>query len=289
MTACLAGVIAGAFLALRHQPVLRSINEPATGGKGTVEESADVVWPANLIAGTEDAACAISPAELKAWRASGDLLVVDVRPTREFERIRIPGSVNFPVRELSTKVYLREKRLLLVDRGYRGRELAAACGNLRDSGFHTVRVLAGGLEAWRHHIGPLAGEGLAEASLYRVGPEMLEGGLRHGDWVVIDITDAGSAAELFRPVTHVPFNGDGARFLSRLSRAVAMNGDLRARFIVLVDRDGKRYEAIKQAIGRGWPEFLYFLDGGLDAYRAEHTKYEAMLAAVHPACRGCGR
>jgi rhodanese-related sulfurtransferase len=286
----LAGLGAAVAVALRHQAEHRGTPEPSGAREATVDEPAGVVWPVNLIAGTDDAACAISPDELKAWRASGDLLVADLRPSREFEGIRIPGSVNFPVRELKTKLYLRERRLLLVDRGYRGPELEAACRNMRDSGFHTVRVLAGGLEAWRRHIGPLAGEGLAEAALYRVGPEILEGGLRHGEWVVIDVTDAGSATELFRPVTHVPFNGGGGHFVSRLRQAITTDGDARTRFVVLVDRDGKRYEAIKQAIGRGWPEFLYFLDGGLEAYRAERANHEAMLAAaMHPACRECGR
>jgi rhodanese-related sulfurtransferase len=285
-----AAAAAGAFFILRHQPALWSINEPMNGRKVTVEESAAVVWPRNLIARIDDTTCAISPNEVKAWRVSGDLLVAELRPSSEFERIRIPGSVNLPVRELRTKLYLRERRLLLVDRGYRLHELTAACRSIRESGFNGVRVLWGGLEAWRGHVGPLAGDGLAEAALNRAGPEALESGLYHGDWVVIDVSETrGAATEQFGTVTHVPFNG-GLHFASRLSNAIAAAGDARARFVVLVDRDGTRYEAIKRAIGRGWPEYLYFLDGGIEAYRAARANHEAMLAAAgRPACRGCGR
>jgi rhodanese-related sulfurtransferase len=288
----LAAVAAAALFGLRHQPALWSINEPMNGRKVTVEESVNVVWPVNLIAGTDDAACAISPDELKRWRASGDILITDVRPSSEFERIRIPGSVNFPVRELKTKPYLKARRLALVDRGYHGRQLAADCSTLRDEGFNQVRVLAGGLEAWRRHLGPLVGDGVAEAALDRVGSAVLESGLHHGDWVVIDVseTSPGPATEQLGTVIHVPFNGGGTRFVSRLSKAIAANGGQRARFVVLVDRDSKRYEAIKQAIGRGWPEYLYFLDGGIEAYRAQRANHMAMLAAaVHPACRECAR
>jgi len=285
-----AAVAAGAFFGLRHQPVRRSAREPLNSREATVEGSADAVLPVNLMAGTDDATCATSPDELKRWRASGDILITDVRPRSEFERIRIPGSVNFPVRELKTKLYLRERRLLLVDRGYRLHELTAACRSMRERGFHGVRVLSGGLEAWRRHLGPLAGDGLAEAALDRVGPEVLESGLHHGDWVVVDVTDARSATELFQPVTHVPFDGGGLHFVSRINEAITTDGEARVRFVVLVDRDGKRYEVIKQAIGGGWPEFLYFLDGGIEAYRAERANHEAMLAAaVRPACRECGR
>ena len=108
------------------------------------------------------------------------------------------------MRELKTKLYLRERRLLLVDHGYRGRELAAACRSMRDSGFHTVRVLPGGLEAWRRHIGPLAGEGLAEAALDRVGSAALESGLYHGDWVVIDVSESPASSSTTTPCCGPP-------------------------------------------------------------------------------------
>ena len=240
-------------------------------------------WPVGAVAGADETACAITRDELEAWRASRELLVVDVRPSREFERVRIPGSVNFPLRELRTKLYLKDRRLLLVDRGYRGRELVAACRSMRASGFRSVRVLPGGLEAWRSGLGPLAGEGFTAAALDRVGPAALESGLRRDEWLVVDVTDAGAATELFRTANHVPFDG-GVRFVSRLGKAMAADGDAPGRLVVLVDGDEKRHEAIKQAIGREWPEYLYFLDGGREAYQQYRAQQEKIISST---ARGC--
>jgi len=247
---------------------------------------------ADSVGSVEETNCFISRDELKAWRSARDFLAVDLRPRPEFERVYIPGAVNIPLRELRTKPYLKARRLLLVDRGYHGRQLAADCRTLRDEGFNQVRVLAGGLEAWRRKVGPLAGDGLAEAALDRVSAAVFDTGLQHGDWVVVDVSDAPrrSDAELIQAAAHVPYGNGGARFASRLRNVVDVSGAGPRRPVLLVDADGRRYAAITHAMGVDWPEFVYVLDGGLEAYRAERANHEAMLAAaVQPACRECAR
>ena len=92
----LAGVGAVVAGALQYQVGQRGTPEPIGAREATVDEPAGVVWPVSLNAGTDDAACAISADELKAWRASGDLLVADLRPSSEFEGIRIPGRSTSP-------------------------------------------------------------------------------------------------------------------------------------------------------------------------------------------------
>jgi rhodanese-related sulfurtransferase len=284
-------VVAAATFVLLHQLMPRSIKAPPSSQVSEAERSPKTASPVRIAAGADGATCTISPDEIRSWGPREDLLVVDLRPRGEFERIRIPGSVNIPKGELKTKRYLGEKHLLLVDRGYRVRELDALCRSLCDRGFHSVRVLTGGLEAWRTQVGPLVGDGFAEAALDRVSPEDFESGLHWGDWTVIDVSETGGAiTEQLGTAIDVPFKSGGAPFASRLSEAIAADAVHHGRFVVLVDRDGKQYAAIKQALSHRWPEFLYFLDGGLRAYGAARANHAAMLAAAaHPPCRECAR
>jgi len=292
MLLSLVGVAAGASIVFLHQPPPRSSREvPSSSREPEVSWSAETARPVNLAADPDDAACAISADEIKAWHPSGDFLVVDSRPRREFERIRIPGSVNFPVSDLKTKLYLKERQLLLVDRGYLGHEAMAACRALRDAGFGRLRVLVGGLEAWRQHLGALAGERLAEAALDRIPPRAFDAGLRRGKWIVVDVSDAPetSGGELSSAVAHVPFGKDGSGFATRLRTAVAAQSGQADPVVVIVDRDGARYPAIDRVLGADRPGSLYFLEGGLDDYHRYRTQQQAMLArAIVAGCeQGC--
>ena len=40
-------------------------------------------------------------------------MIVDVREPAEFRRVRIPGSINLPVRSVISRDYLKSRKLLL--------------------------------------------------------------------------------------------------------------------------------------------------------------------------------
>lgn len=46
-------------------------------------------------------------------------MLVDIRPTAAFEKLRIPGSLNVPIFAIKTKPFLKKQDLVLVDEGYR--------------------------------------------------------------------------------------------------------------------------------------------------------------------------
>ena len=57
-------------------------------------------------------------AVLQGLSSEQKIVLVDVRGRKEFNRFRIPGSINIPLHFIKTKTFLRTKSLVLVNEGY---------------------------------------------------------------------------------------------------------------------------------------------------------------------------
>jgi rhodanese-related sulfurtransferase len=100
-----------------------------------------------------DPALLISVAEFrKTISENKNVLVIDVRKPEDFEKIRIPSSMNMPLFSVKTKLFLKSKQLILVNEGYNYSQLEPECIGLRKAGFK-VNILHGGLYYWESSAG----------------------------------------------------------------------------------------------------------------------------------------
>jgi rhodanese-related sulfurtransferase len=72
---------------------------------------------------------------LKEPKTKPEAILIDVRPKAEFEKLRIPGSLNIDLFAVKTKTFLQSKPLVLIGEGYRYRELEEETRLLRKAGF----------------------------------------------------------------------------------------------------------------------------------------------------------
>ena len=88
--------------------------------------------------------------ELDALVASGDVVLIDVRPALEYGHGHIAGAIALPVEELAARLdeLPRDKRIVAYCRGAYCLFADEAVALLRDSGFDAVR-LEGGWPEWR--------------------------------------------------------------------------------------------------------------------------------------------
>lgn len=94
-----------------------------------------------------EASCAATPAQVAALRADASTVLVDVRAKPG----GLPEGVTtlpMPLSAVRTKLFLREKTVVLIGDGKMERELYEACSTLRGQGFVRVRVLHGGVPNW---------------------------------------------------------------------------------------------------------------------------------------------
>jgi rhodanese-related sulfurtransferase len=109
-----------------------------------------------------DALEPIAPDELRRRLETGDVTLIDVRPTDEFAAGHIPGALSVPVAELAERVHELPKRKeivaycrgpycvfaieaveLLRQRGYRARRLVESVPAWRASGYSVAHDIAG--------------------------------------------------------------------------------------------------------------------------------------------------
>ena len=98
----------------------------------------------------EDAAAEVTHDELRARAATGDVVVLDVRPVEEYHAGHIPGAVSIPVQELADRIHElpEETEIVVYCRGAYCVLAYDAVRLLTDRGRRAIRLNDGMLE-WR--------------------------------------------------------------------------------------------------------------------------------------------
>jgi rhodanese-related sulfurtransferase len=82
------------------------------------------------------------------WMTDGEVLLVDVRETGEYEYEHVPGALLHPLSFLDPDTFpvITEKRVVLMCES--GKRSAAAAKQLMKAGYPAVLNLTGGIKAW---------------------------------------------------------------------------------------------------------------------------------------------
>jgi rhodanese-related sulfurtransferase len=233
-----------------------------------------------------DRTCFVSAADLPDWRRAQDLVIVDTRSEDDFRRLRIPGSINVRPNVLRTKAYLKAKRLLLVSGGGSGVELEGVCMGLRESGFATVGILEGGLTSWVRHAGRLEGDQLAARALNRLSPAQLAQEARSDRWVFLDVSPGGSPnSDPFVPGALRAPAATGVALRRAVDGGLRQKGGNRSStFVLVADARGEGYDQIAAHLEPLDLTHLYFLDGGVNGFRAFRAQQTQIAISAAQGC-----
>jgi rhodanese-related sulfurtransferase len=207
------------------------------------------------------------------------LVLVDVRSPEAFERVRIPGSLNIPLQFIRTKPFLKTAPVVLVNQGFGLQALAGECQRLQSAGF-AVSVLKGGLCAWHRAGGPLEGDLGAAAEFSRVTPQDAYLEKDAASRLVVDVSGVRSqtSRQAFPHAVHIPLEENSTDVLERLQTALDQRPDARFSAPLILSESGLEYDQVEQVLGQAGFESVFFLAGGIAAYR----RYLADLARLWP-------
>jgi rhodanese-related sulfurtransferase len=215
--------------------------------------------------------------------AKGALLVVDTRTESEFERYRIPGSMNIPLAFVKTKQFLRGRAFVLTNEGQTSAELEETCEALREAGFKQAAVLRGGLSGWKKAKGVVEGDLLAQRELDRMQPMEYAQEGAYGDWLVASVAalPGEEVTKLFPKAIALTGAKDDAGFATDLKAATAKRTrkgvDLK---VLVVDDDGSRIERLESRLPPELAGQVFFLEGGIAGYRRFWSEQAAIWAAL---------
>ena len=242
----------------------------------------------NLYLGTEESAQLIGD--------PGQRMIVDVRPADEYAQARVPNSLNIPLYAVKTKLFLKGRRIVLMDQGNMNVVLEEECRKLRAMGFPDVSLWYGGLNAWRRRGGSV--EGLGPADVAAVKPVWALDIFRATDWLVVGLNS--NASESVEGGMVCPFDpAHPELFAAAVNAAIETRPEVGS---VLVVADEGMNMAEVMATAPRINAFLFHLEGGWAAW-ASHQKLMAAIrqgpswvvnqssgsggARVRPGCGGC--
>lgn len=178
---------------------------------------------------------------------NNQLIVVDIRRAAEFELFRIPVSINLPLHQIKHKSMLKNRMLLIVNDGKVYSSVEKAVIELLDAGFKQVKILNGGIGLWNKKVKVIDGQSGQANRLRLLSVENFLGEMKHGPWLVIDVSEKAAAIdkeEINGDVTHVPFNNV---FSLNLNQALKQKRNLLAR-ILFVSDDKQVYHQLNQRL-----------------------------------------
>ena len=236
---------------------------------------------------------------LRKLKEKQEVILVDVRASKEFERFRIPGSVNIPLFAIKTKTFLKPKSLVLINEGQSHMQLEPEGEVLAKSGF-TVSILNGGLYQWKREGGPLEGDVFAQRELNKISPQTFSVEQTQGNWILIDISQSekpgGHPKNVHR--IHIPYRNNPEGFISELKTAVRNHAGRDCPSILICDEDGKKYDAIEKRVQEAGVTNVLYLKGGFEGYRVfeqqqgssrqgENDAGKRKTVRVNKGCKSC--
>jgi len=205
---------------------------------------------------------------LQKLKEKQDLVLVDVRNAKEFEKFRIPGSVSIPLFALKTKTFLKSKPLVLVNEGHTYKPLREQCAILSEAGF-SVSILDGGLYQWRRKGGPLEGDVFAQRELSEISPQTFFAGRGYENWMVVDVSGSGKTESDLKnlPRTYIAFSNGSKEFISKLKSATKNHSEKEFASVIICDEKGEIYEEIERQLQIAGMQNVLYLKGGLEGYK----------------------
>ena len=262
------------------------------GRLAAAEASSTPEIPEELIGGSPieaDYSIAVTATELlNKTKQNRRMTIVDVRSPEEFERLRIPGSINVPFHAVKTKAYLKAQPFVLVSAGYEWRDLESECKRLQQSGFKPS-ILFGGLVAWSSQGGPLEGDRLLVGTYREIPAHLFFHEKDYKDIKVFDVSPKPlpDAKKLIPETIYV-------KNIESLLKLLKQNSPT-YRTLVLFNESGEQYEKFDAALKKAGIQTAFYLKGGISGYRhfLENTalswKSRAERVVTLGGCGTCGR
>jgi rhodanese-related sulfurtransferase len=223
-------------------------------------------------------------------KAISGTVLVDVRTRNEFEKARIPGSLNIDLFAVKTKTFLKGQPIVLVGEGYRYGQLEAETRGLRRAGF-TVTILDGGLTKWRQKKGHIEGDAFAQRQLNRVPPQVFFEERDYDHWVFMDATTEPlqGFGRLISGSVPLVSSIDGNELARQMKAILARNTSRPFPLFLIFDERGESYERIERLVSSSGIPDVYFLQGGINGYRSFLQQQASLLDSEDQPGKSVGR
>lgn len=226
--------------------------------------------------------CLISIRQVHENWSRRQTLLVDVRRASEFERFRIPGSLNLAAFSIKSKPYLKRNPIVLVNEGRYLGQLERDCEQLKAQGFQQVGVMSGGLNAWYRAGYPVAGERLDISRLNRIEPSEWIAAIQERDWKYIDLDGSlQNLANLLPASSVIEYpHTDKRKFITQVNLADQSFDKRRLSGYLVVSNKGDEYESVEHLLQLTDATSVFFLSGGMAALQRYLNTHSSLISRL---------
>ncbi len=203
----------------------------------------------------------------KPLRNDGTCLV-DVRPLKDYERCRIPGSIQIPLFALASREYLKPSHLVLIGHGYDSGKLERACARLIASGFRAT-VLEGGIAAWVKKGRPLEGNVMGEERFIAVPLADFFEERHWGPWIFVNtcVKEKAEGDRLIPQAFSLSQREEPREFVQQVQELLKNQEKRNPRFLLIFDDNGDAASRLASMLRQAGLGNVFFLEGGIAGYR----------------------
>jgi len=217
-----------------------------------------LLYPISGFAGTDFISSEYTAMQLK--KKNYKYQIVDIRQAREFKKLHIPGSINIPLHFIKSKRYLKQKTLIIVDKGFYYRPIKEECKKLEKLNF-TVKILNGGLSTWLTKNLPVKGSLFSQEDFYLIDPRKVYQEQSIHPILFVDASKEHPEALTPDFISTVSISS-GPEY-SRLIEFIKKNP---TGSILVFNNFGEGYNSLWDKMLQKKITNLFFLKGGLNAY-----------------------
>jgi len=218
-------------------------------------------------------------------------ILIDIRNSNEYSKFHIKNSLNIPLHAIKTKQFLSDMTLVIIDEGRVSGGIEQACMELRRSGFN-VSALKGGLSSWAQGKGALEGDLFTVRNLNIMSQDELFDDKQFEEWVLFDFTKDGVSdlKRFFHHANVVEKKKNENKFIKDVDFLFkAFNGKRSNVAVLVITQDGRNYDGLSSIIERSGVENVFFLEGGLAAYKKYMLSQSAIWNRLdYPPKKRCG-
>ncbi len=250
-----------------HTFVVRDRNPRAA--QRSRKQEIPTVWAARVSKKTDPLLLMSVDSLQRELREGRPLCLVDVRNSADYEKVQIPGAVRIPMFALKSKEILKTQPIVLLGSGYDYSLLEPECRNLREQGF-MVSILEGGLCAWKARGLPLEGMGTADLSLQTLSPADFFRERHMDHWLFLNLCASAEelASDLIPEAVSLVHPGKPPELAGRLDGFLRNNTEITDKYLLIFDEDGRSYPSIRSELRKTKVQHVFYLDGGIQGYRA---------------------
>lgn len=206
------------------------------------------------------------------------IFLVDIRHEAEFNKFKIPGSINIPLAFIKTKPFLKQKPIVIVHKGFGYEEMIKETRTLKENGFD-IKILEGGLLAWKHKGGDIVGDPFSQKEINRMPASAFFMEKDHEEWVIINACSKPSETvnTIIPKAVHLPMPqydekaGQGVqpvfsdKNVLEQNLAVLKNNPMMS--VIIFNETGNDYDQLEYNINKAFEHKVFFLEGGIEAYQ----------------------